>query len=95
MVPAPERFDFDGHWQMLCHQYAPYRVPHFRFTSEFVRDGMRFNRPDNPNLRQLAIPPPWIWEQRLVWGLHAVLARLGASGNFAEVMRVALAERRS
>jgi predicted unusual protein kinase regulating ubiquinone biosynthesis (AarF/ABC1/UbiB family) len=93
MVPDASRLDFDVHWQMLCHQYAPYRVARFRFTFDFIRTGMQFNRPENPNLRHLAIPPPWIWEQRLVWGLHAVLARLECEGNFAEVLREALAER--
>jgi predicted unusual protein kinase regulating ubiquinone biosynthesis (AarF/ABC1/UbiB family) len=91
MVPNPNQFDFDIHWRMLCHQFAPYRSPRFQFSFEYVRAGMEFNRPSNPNLRHLAIPPSWIWEQRLVWGLHAVLARLNAEGNFAEVMRTTLA----
>jgi predicted unusual protein kinase regulating ubiquinone biosynthesis (AarF/ABC1/UbiB family) len=91
MVPDPDSFDFDVHWQMLRHQFAPYRASHFRFTHEFVRAGMQFNRPENPNLRRLAIPPAWIWEQRLVWGLHAVLARLECEGNFAEIFHEALA----
>jgi hypothetical protein len=43
------------------------------------------------NLRLLAIPPQWIWLQRLQWGLHAVLARLEAEGPFSEVFRDALA----
>ena len=90
MVPRPERFDFDGHWALLCHQYAPYRQPRFAFTSDYIRRGMEYSGPSNPNLRRLAIPPAWIWVQRLIWGLHAVLARLGAEGGFAEVFRAAL-----
>lgn len=89
-VPQPDRFDFDRHWALLCHQYAPYRQPRFLFTPDHVRRGMELNGPSNPNLRRLAIPPPWIWVQRLVWGLHAVLARLAAEGPFAEVFRAAL-----
>ncbi|GAB4535916.1 MAG: AarF/ABC1/UbiB kinase family protein [Haliangiales bacterium] len=94
-VPHPDRFDFDHHWEMLKHQYAPYRSPRFAFTSEYVRAGMKFTGPSNPNLRKLAIPPPWIWLQRLTWGLHAVLARLGADGPFADVFRAALATPRA
>jgi predicted unusual protein kinase regulating ubiquinone biosynthesis (AarF/ABC1/UbiB family) len=90
MVPRPERFDFDSHWSLLCHQYAPYRQPRFAFTFDYLRGGMQLTGPSNPNLRRLAIPPPWIWVQRLIWGLHAVLARLGAEGAFAEVLRTAL-----
>jgi hypothetical protein len=39
-------------------------------------------RPGNPNLRRIAILPAWIWLQRLQWGLHAVLVRLSAEGDF-------------
>ncbi len=87
MVPDPQRFDFDVHWQMLCHQYAPYRVPKFRLTTEFIRGAMAFNGPQNPNLRRLNIPPSWIWLQRLIWGLHSVLARLDCEADFASVLR--------
>lgn len=90
MVPRPKRFDFDLHWQVLRHQYAPYRSPDFVFTSDYVRRGMEMNGPRNSNNRFMAIPPPWIWLQRLIWGLHAVLARLGAAGPFAAVLRDAL-----
>ena len=90
MVPRPERFDFDNHWALLCHQYAPYRQPRYAFTFEHLRRGMQLTGPSNPNLRRLAIPSPWIWVQRVIWGLHAVLARLGAEGAFAEVFRAAL-----
>jgi predicted unusual protein kinase regulating ubiquinone biosynthesis (AarF/ABC1/UbiB family) len=87
MVPSPEKFDFDVHFEMLSHQWEPYRVRRFRFTPEYLARGMEFSRPSNPNLRRLAIPPPWIWIQRLQWGLHAVLVRLGAEGAFSEALR--------
>jgi predicted unusual protein kinase regulating ubiquinone biosynthesis (AarF/ABC1/UbiB family) len=87
LVADAQRFDFDVHWKVLCHQYAPYRVPKFRLTTEFIRDGMALNGPQNPNLRRLNIPPPWIWVQRLIWGLHSVLARLGCEADFASVLR--------
>ena len=90
LVADPDRFDFDHHWQWVCHLYAPYHPPRFRFTREYVRRGMEFGRPSNPNVRRLRIPPPWIWIQRLYWGLHAVLARMEAEGDFASGFREAL-----
>ncbi|MGE0323315.1 MAG: ABC1 kinase family protein [Polyangiaceae bacterium] len=91
MVTKPKRFDFDFHWQLMCHQWAPYRTDDFEFTSEYIRAGAQFTGPSNPNLRLLAFPPQWIWVQRLIWGLHSVLARLGACGNFRELARTVLA----
>jgi predicted unusual protein kinase regulating ubiquinone biosynthesis (AarF/ABC1/UbiB family) len=93
IVPRPKKFDFDAHWALMRHQYAPYLSERFEFTPEYLRAGMSFSRPDNPNLRRLAIPPPWIWQQRLQWGLHAVLVRLAAEGPFRDVLLAALAEK--
>ncbi|MDH5672627.1 MAG: AarF/ABC1/UbiB kinase family protein [Myxococcales bacterium] len=90
MVADGRRFDFDLHWDMFCHQYEPFATPRFRFTSNFVRRVFEFARPSNTNLRRLAFPPQWIWMQRLLWGLYAVLAHLQAEGRFAEELRVAL-----
>ncbi|MDQ3034755.1 MAG: AarF/ABC1/UbiB kinase family protein [Myxococcota bacterium] len=92
MVPRPKKFDFDSHWALLRHQWAPYTAPRFRFTFEYLREGLEYSKPDNPNLRHLAIPPPWIWQQRLQFGLHAVLARLDAEADFREVLESALDE---
>lgn len=90
IAPRPERIDWDIHWAMLRHQYAPYRTAQFTFDAAYIRRGMDFSGPSTPNLRALAIPPPWIWQQRLLWGLHAVLARLGAMGDFGAILRAAL-----
>lgn len=86
VVPRPERFDFDYHWRMLRHAYAPYLSPHFEFTATFVRQGMQMNGPTNPNARHMALPPQSLWVERLLWGLHAVLAKLGASGDFRALL---------
>lgn len=90
IVAEPGRFDFDIHWKMLRHLYAPFIQDRFRFSTDFIREGMEFNMPGNPNLLRLRIPPPWIWLQRLQWGLHAVLARMEAEGSFRDVFRAAL-----
>lgn len=87
MVADPARFDYDVHWRMLRHHWAPYASDAHTFSLDHVRKGMEFGMPSNPNLRRLAIPPEWVWLQRLQWGLHAVLARLGVRASFADVLR--------
>ena len=90
MVGDPARFDYDVHWDMLGHQHLPYMSPRFRFTPDYVRESMEFGRPSNPNLRRMAIPPASIWILMLQTGLHAVLARLQAHGDFGSILREAL-----
>lgn len=92
IVADARRFDFERHWALLRHQYLPYIEPRFRFTRAYLDRLTDFGRPDNPNLRLLAIPPPWIWQQRLLSGLHAVLTRLDAEGPFRQAFRAALDE---
>jgi predicted unusual protein kinase regulating ubiquinone biosynthesis (AarF/ABC1/UbiB family) len=87
MVPKPRKFDFDQHWEMMRYVYEPYYSTDFTFTVEYLKRGQVYMGPGNSNLRKIAIPPPWIWVQRLQWGLHAVLTKLGAKGSFQESMR--------
>lgn len=92
LVSRPKKFDFEHHWLLLRHQYAPYidTKSGFAFTQDYLKKGMEYSQPSSPNLRQLAIPPEWIWIQRLQWGLHAVLVRLQAEGNFASIFQEAI-----
>lgn len=90
MVGDAERFDYDNHWRMMCQQLAPFRAPTFRFSSQHLKETLELSKASNPNLRRIAIPPQWIWLQRLMFGMQAVLARLGADGPFADELRDAL-----
>ncbi len=92
MVHNDHRFDYDLHWELLRHQYMPFWSPSFHFSAEFVRRAFEFSGPKNPNLRHLVFAPQWIWLQRLQWGLYAVLARLGASGSYGDLLRTYLAQ---
>jgi hypothetical protein len=38
--------------------------------------------PDNRNRFRLTTPKHWVFSYRLNWGLYAVLARLGARGDW-------------
>jgi len=86
MLSGTSGFDFDLHWRMLRHQWEPYCSDNYRITSEYVRKAMAFTGPSNPNLRRLRIPPPWVWLQRLQWGLHSVLARLDVDVRYRDVL---------
>lgn len=90
IVAKPKSFDYDNHWELLRSQYQPYWEPNFHFTQEYIQKGMEYSRPSSPNLRKLAIPPEWIWLQRLQWGLHAVLVRLNANGSYRDSFHEAL-----
>jgi predicted unusual protein kinase regulating ubiquinone biosynthesis (AarF/ABC1/UbiB family) len=92
IVSRPDRFDFGRHWELMRHQYQPYIEPRFRFTRAYLQRLVDFGRPGEPNLRLLAIAPEWIWQQRLVSGLHAILTRLDAEGPFRDAFRAALDE---
>lgn len=75
-------FDYDVQWRMHRLQYRPFRDPGFVYSPALIREAMELSGPSNPNLRRLRVSHEWVWLQRLVWGLHAVLARLAARGPF-------------
>jgi predicted unusual protein kinase regulating ubiquinone biosynthesis (AarF/ABC1/UbiB family) len=87
MLATPTGFDFDLHWRMLRHQWEPYCHDSYRITAEYVRQGMAFAGPSNPNLRRLRVPPPWVWLQRLQWGLHSVLSRFDVDVSYRGILR--------
>ncbi len=86
-VPRERDFAWADLWRVVRHQYAPYRGGAFHFDRDYVRDMMAMSGPGNRALRRLAVPPQWIWLQRLHWGLHAVLARLDVEVDFAGPFR--------
>jgi hypothetical protein len=51
---------------------------------------MRYTTPTAANARYLAMPPAGLWLLRIEAGLHAVLVRLGAEGDFRAVFLKAL-----
>jgi len=87
MVASPRGFDYDVQWRMHRLQYRPFWDREFVYTTDFMREAMEMSGPSNPNLRRLAISNEWVWLQRLVWGLHAVLVRFGARAPLGDVLR--------
>ncbi len=95
LVGRDRGYDYDYHWALLRHELSPYlsqpyRSQPYRFTPEFLKKSFEFARATQPNARKMAVPPQWIWQQRLQTGLHAILIRLRAEGDFATPFRQAL-----
>lgn len=81
LVGTTRGFDWDYHWEVMRHLYAPFLEtdPYFTYTDEYVRDGYGLMIFDNPNQRKMGMPPEWLLLNRLQWGLNAVLAKLDAT----------------
>jgi predicted unusual protein kinase regulating ubiquinone biosynthesis (AarF/ABC1/UbiB family) len=82
-----KKFDWDYQWDAMRLLYRPYLEPGFRYTPEFVRASYGVLMFDNPNRRRIAMPPAWLFLNRLQWGLNAVLAQLGCTGPWGTVIR--------
>jgi len=83
IVPKPESFDFDYHYHMMRALYTPWREDvEFRFTHEFVQKTIEDLVAKNPNKFKMNLPKDWVFVNRLQWGLHSVLAMLGANSNW-------------
>lgn len=90
-VGRARRFDFDHQLEAMRFLYRPMisREP-FRFTHAFiaeVHDRLAFK---NVNKLRLALPPDWLFVNRLQFGLFSVLAHLGATVHYHRIFRDAL-----
>jgi predicted unusual protein kinase regulating ubiquinone biosynthesis (AarF/ABC1/UbiB family) len=88
-VPKPDHraFDWDYQWNAMRIVYRPYLEPGFRYDADYVRGSYGLLMFDNPNRRRIAMPPEWLFLNRLQWGLNAVLAQLGCTGPWGEMIR--------
>ena len=91
MVPRPDRFDFDHAFRMMEHLHRPLLQPRFAFTSDFIREGMQYNGPTNPNARHMDLPPPYVWIARLQWGLWSLLTKLRVDVALRDILDDVLA----
>ncbi len=94
MAPRPDKFDFEHYFSMMEHLHTPLLADSFHFDADFVKAGLAFNGPSNPNARTMNMPPAYIWVARLQWGLWSLLARLDvrieARELFQEIIRAPL-----
>jgi predicted unusual protein kinase regulating ubiquinone biosynthesis (AarF/ABC1/UbiB family) len=87
MVPEPAVYDFDYHHRMALAelQFCLCEDP-FRFTPEFLQTVVRAKYLDNPGRFRSNVPRDWVFVNRLLVGVFAVLARLQAEGAFRGVL---------
>ena len=85
-VGKEKGFDWDYQWDAMRFMYRPFLEPDFRYTAEFVAKSFGVLMFDNPNRMKLAMPPEWLFLNRLQWGLNAVLAQLGAAAPWREII---------
>jgi predicted unusual protein kinase regulating ubiquinone biosynthesis (AarF/ABC1/UbiB family) len=83
-------FDWTYQWDAMRHLYRPFLEPGFRFDAEFVRSTFGIFMFDSPNRLKTAMPPEWLFLNRLQWGLFAVLAQLHATGPWRALFEDAL-----
>jgi predicted unusual protein kinase regulating ubiquinone biosynthesis (AarF/ABC1/UbiB family) len=90
-VSNARRFDWDDAWRMMRFLYEPVLTPRHTFSHEWVRRSFDIMLWSNKNKLTTAMPPAWLFANRLQWGLYSVLATLGASGDFGTPYRAAIA----
>jgi predicted unusual protein kinase regulating ubiquinone biosynthesis (AarF/ABC1/UbiB family)/DNA-binding transcriptional regulator YiaG len=93
-VPDPDGFDFAFNHRLSLHIYEPWlRKGPFTFTQEFIERTWRMSWLENQNRFRMTTPKHWVFTYRLNWGLHALLARLGARGDWrAMILELLYAE---
>jgi predicted unusual protein kinase regulating ubiquinone biosynthesis (AarF/ABC1/UbiB family) len=79
-------FDWDYQWSAMRELYRPYLGPTFRYEPALVQQSFGLLMFDNPNRFRLAMPPEWLFLNRLQWGLNAVLAQLRATGPWRAIL---------
>ena len=92
IAPKPDRFDFGHAFRMMEHLHRPLLQPRFAFTPAYVREGMDYNGPTNPNARHMDLPGPYLWIARLQWGLWSLLTRLEADTVLRDILDDVLAQ---
>jgi predicted unusual protein kinase regulating ubiquinone biosynthesis (AarF/ABC1/UbiB family) len=86
LVGRPKKFNFEHFFTVMEHLYRPLIAPEFLFDANYVKQGLQYNGPSNPNARHMSIPPAYVWVMRLQWGLWSILSRLNAQGSFAPLL---------
>jgi predicted unusual protein kinase regulating ubiquinone biosynthesis (AarF/ABC1/UbiB family) len=90
-VGKEKGFDWDYQWNAMRFLYTPFLERRFRYNPGFVAKSFGVLMFDNPNRLRLAMPPEWLFLNRLQWGLNAVLAQLGAASDWRAIIDEVLA----
>jgi predicted unusual protein kinase regulating ubiquinone biosynthesis (AarF/ABC1/UbiB family) len=90
-VGKDKKFDWDYQYEAMRFLYRPFTEPGFRHHPEHVMKSFGILMFDNPNKFKIAMPPEWLFLNRLQWGLNAVLTQLSAAGPWREIIDELLA----
>jgi predicted unusual protein kinase regulating ubiquinone biosynthesis (AarF/ABC1/UbiB family) len=76
--------------EWMSKPYQPYVEEHFTFSRRWLRemlsDVVNISGERAEAIRHLNMPPSYVILDRVVWGLSALLARLGASGPYRAIL---------
>jgi predicted unusual protein kinase regulating ubiquinone biosynthesis (AarF/ABC1/UbiB family) len=77
-------------YEYVSSPYVPYLTDTFTFTRRFVADALAaildLNGPYAEVIRTLNMPPSFVILDRVVWGVSALLGRLGARGPWRGIL---------
>jgi predicted unusual protein kinase regulating ubiquinone biosynthesis (AarF/ABC1/UbiB family) len=89
-LPASHGLDPALVYEYVSSPYVPYLTDEFTFTREWMRDtlGLIFDvqGPHAPVIEQLNMPPSFVILDRVVWGVNAILGKLGAQGPWRAML---------
>ena len=85
-VGKEKGFDWKFQYDAMRFMYSPFLEKDFRYHPEFVTKTFGVLMFDNPNRFRMAMPPAWLFLNRLQWGLNAVLAQLSAVGPWRDII---------
>ncbi len=91
IVPNPDNYDWDAHLKAMDYMYEPMKAPTFKFTRDWAAQSLDIVGWGNPNKFKTAMPPEWLFVNRLQWGLFSVMALLEAEGDFGTPFWAAVA----
>lgn len=70
--------------------YLPYLTDTFTFTEEFTADALRalidLNGPYSEVMHSLRMPPSFVILDRVIWGMSALMGRLGATQSWHAIL---------
>jgi len=77
-------------WEYVSQPYIPYFSETFHFTREYVGETVSgildLRGPHRPVIEKLDLPPSFVILDRVVWGLSAILGRLGAVNRWHDIL---------
>lgn len=91
MVGNAKKFNWEWQWDLMRHVYEPFRsTKPYRYNRDYVKESYKRILWENENKRHACMPPPMLFVNRLQWGLHSIMADLGAEAVYADIFREAV-----